>query len=90
MFRFAFVRKTLSSRYFRPCQKLDERLSATWSVKKGCLEGVRLGPEGGIERIQIGWERREKDSRQTVLCYKVLLGILNLSFLTDGPGSLRA
>lgn len=72
LFRFAFIRKTLTFRYFRQCRKLEERLSVTWSVKKGCLEGVRLGPEGGIERIQIGWERGEKDSRHS----SVLQGLI--------------
>lgn len=59
-------------------------------VKKGFLEGVRPGLEGGTERIPKGWERRKKNSRQTVLYPKVLLGILNLVFPTDGQGSLRA
>lgn len=89
LFRFVFIGKTLSSRYFRQCKKF-ERLHVTWSVKKGGLERVRLGREGGTERIQIGWERKEKDSRQTVLCSKILLGVLNLSFGTDTHGSLRA
>lgn len=89
LFRFAFIRKTLSSRYFKQCKKL-ERLSVTWNVKKGSWKTVRLGREGGTERIQIGWERREKDSGQTVLCSNVLLGVLNLSFLTNSHGSLKA
>lgn len=74
LFGFAFIRKTLTFRYFRQCRKLEERLSVTWSVKKGCLEGVRLGPEGGIERIQIGWERGEKDSRHHSMLQGLIRG----------------
>lgn len=68
----------------------EPECSLEWSRKatEGAKGETCLG--GKTERIQIiGCEKRGKNSRETVLCPKVLLWILNLVFPNDCHGIMR-
>lgn len=67
LFRLAFIRKTLSSRYFRQCKKL-ERLHVTWSVRKGGLEKGKSWPGGRNKEFrQSGRDRKGFQANSCVL-----------------------
>lgn len=62
-----------------------------WSRKATEGGKGKTWPGGKTERIQIiGWEKGGKNSRETVLCPKVLLWILNLVFPNEGHGIIKA